>query len=154
MSYIVIICNLESLFGCFDDMGICCCGFWCLPCLFGDNAEKIDGSSCVGMSLLYWLLGSCYVCWVPHMMKRKALRQKYRLRPEPCNDCLATLCCSGCAVCQEARELKARGLHFTKFTSYMTSHSIKNCRRTPTWNRANSSTTGGGLSKMNKMKPS
>ena len=44
-------------------------------------------------------------------MKRKLLREKYGLREEPCNDCLVTAFCAPCANCQDARELKARGMH-------------------------------------------
>lgn len=42
-----------------------------------------------------------------HVGKREALRQRYGLE-EDCNDCLATTCCSACAICQDARELKYR----------------------------------------------
>ncbi len=59
------------------------------------------------------MLTHCYLCWVPHLKKRKILRQKYRLKEEPCNDCLVTAFCSAFAVCQEARELKARGMFLT-----------------------------------------
>jgi len=41
------------------------------------------------------------------MGKRKALRQRYGLE-EGCGDCLTTTFCVGCAICQEARELKIR----------------------------------------------
>ncbi|CAF1201956.1 unnamed protein product [Rotaria sordida] len=76
----------SGLFNCFDDCGICLYGYCCAPCLFGENAEKIDGI---------------------HMGKREALRNRYGLE-EDCNDCLATTFCAPCAICQEARELKYR----------------------------------------------
>ncbi|CAF3737532.1 unnamed protein product [Adineta steineri] len=100
----------ESLFGCFSDIKTCCCGFCCLPCLFGQNAEKIDGSSCVACCLAYWITGACSLCWIPHMIKRKVLREKYLLKPDPCHDCLVAACCGPCGVCQEARELKSRSV--------------------------------------------
>ena len=93
-------------------MKICCCGFWCLPCLFGQNVEKIDGSSCVGCGLAYFAAGCCYLCWVPHMLKRKVLREKYQLKPEPCHDCLVAACCGPCGICQEAREIQAKSIPF------------------------------------------
>ncbi|CAF1097836.1 unnamed protein product [Adineta steineri] len=99
----------ESLFGCFDDIGICFWGFCCPASSFGRNAEKIDGSSCVGCCAAYCVLAHCSLCWVPHFMKRKVLRQKYLLKEEPCHDCLVTAFCGPCAICQEARELKSRG---------------------------------------------
>ncbi|CAF1080212.1 unnamed protein product [Rotaria sordida] len=38
------------------------------------------------------------------------LRKMYGLREDPkCGDVPATLCCSSCALCQEAREMKSRG---------------------------------------------
>ena len=107
---------LESLFGCFSDMNTCCYGFWCLPCLFGDNAEKIDGSNCIGMCLAYWCLLGCDLCWIPHLMKRKKLREKFNFKQETAKDCLVTAFCAGCAVCQEARELESRG-NSSKFIS-------------------------------------
>jgi Cys-rich protein (TIGR01571 family) len=101
---------VESLFGCFDDWGSCCYGYWCMPCLFGSNAKKIDDKNCVGMCCLYSILASCYACWIPHCFERKALRDKYNLREDPsCGDCLTTAFCGPCAHCQEARELKSRG---------------------------------------------
>ncbi|CAM4824647.1 unnamed protein product [Rotaria magnacalcarata] len=101
----------ESLFGCFDDFGSCICGWCCTPCLFGENAQKIDNSNCCLWCCAYILLAECYLCWIPHYMKRQVLRQKYGLREDPnCGDCPATVCCGPCALCQEARFLKRRAL--------------------------------------------
>ncbi len=101
---------IESLFGCFDDWEICFCGCCCLPCLFGNNVEKIDNSNCFLMCCAYSVLGSCLLCWVPHFMKRGVLRQKYSLQEDPnCADCPATCCCGPCAICQEARFLEHPG---------------------------------------------
>jgi Cys-rich protein (TIGR01571 family) len=61
------------------------------------------------MCCVYTLLANFYLCWVPHLFERQALRKKYNLKAEPCDDCPTTLCCGPCALCQEARELKARG---------------------------------------------
>ncbi|CAF0779135.1 unnamed protein product [Adineta ricciae] len=97
----------ESLFGCFDNCGICLCGWCCTPCLFGRNAEKIDDSNCCLWCCIYMCLTDCAICWYPHYMKRKLLRQKYDLREDPhCGDLFATICCGPCALCQEARFLK------------------------------------------------
>ncbi|PWA93810.1 PLAC8 motif-containing protein [Artemisia annua] len=43
-------------------------------------------------------------------MYRSKLRQQYMLTEQPCNDCLVHCCCECCALCQEYRELKYRGL--------------------------------------------
>lgn len=101
---------IDGLFSCCDDMGVCCFGYWCLPCLFGKNAEKIDGKNCCLMCCLYGLSSSIYLCWLPHLFERQKLRKKYNLKEDPaCGDILATVCCGPCAICQEARELQARG---------------------------------------------
>jgi Cys-rich protein (TIGR01571 family) len=102
---------LESLFGCFNDLSTCLCGFCCTPCLFGQNAEKTDGSSCFLWCCAYMCLTECYLCWLPHYFKRAELRQRYGLREDPsCGDLFTTICCSPCALCQEARFLKRNGI--------------------------------------------
>lgn len=98
---------LGGLFDCFSDSRICLYGCCCTPCLFGENAEKIDGSSCFNAGCLWYLMSGWGLCCLTHMGKRKALRDRFNL-PENCNDCVATTFCAPCAVCQEARELKAR----------------------------------------------
>ncbi len=98
-------------------MKTCCCGCWCTACLFGTNAEKTDGSDCLICSALYCILGHFYLCWLPHAMKRKVLRQKYGLKEDPCHDCLVAGFCGPCGLCQEAREIKARGMHLTNFNT-------------------------------------
>jgi Cys-rich protein (TIGR01571 family) len=101
---------VAPFWGCCDDPIICLRAF-CLPAgLFGSNAAKTDGSSCPGMCLIYCLLMHFNLCWLPHMQKRALLRKKYGLQEEPCDDCLAAAFCSPCALSQEAREIKARGL--------------------------------------------
>ena len=107
------LCIIETLFGCFNDMGSCLYGFCCLPCLFGTNAEKVDGTTCVGMCCAYMLLTECYLCGLPHYVTRKKLREKFNLEEdEQCNDILTVIFCSPCGICQEARELKSRGTFF------------------------------------------
>jgi Cys-rich protein (TIGR01571 family) len=102
-------CVIEKLCGCTNDCGTCCYGYWCTPCLFGSNAEKIDDQNCVLMCGLYLILAQCSLCWIPHYVERQKLRKKYNLKEDPCHDCPTTACCGPCALCQEAREMKARG---------------------------------------------
>ncbi|CAF1395598.1 unnamed protein product [Rotaria sp. Silwood1] len=99
----------SGLFDCFNDCGICLYGYCCTPCLFGENAERIDGSSCCGSCCLWYLLSGFSLCCLIHMSKRRALRNRFSLE-EDCNDCLATTFCAPCAICQEARELKYRSV--------------------------------------------
>eukprot|EP00798_Chlamydomonas_sp_ICE-L_P005505 gene5505-5532_t len=42
---------------------------------------------------------------------RSQLRNKYGLPPRPCSDELVHFFCNPCALCQEARELRFRGLY-------------------------------------------
>ncbi|XP_066346733.1 cell number regulator 2-like [Miscanthus floridulus] len=98
---------------CFHDVGGCCLTFFC-PCVtFGRIAHIVDQgttSCCVGGSLYMLLtavtgLGAClYSC-----IYRSKLRSQYGLTEQPCADCCVHLCCEACALCQEYRELKARG---------------------------------------------
>ncbi|XP_011621024.1 cell number regulator 10-like isoform X1 [Amborella trichopoda] len=101
-----------GLFNCCDDPGNCCITCWC-PCItFGQIAEIADRgiTSCGVSGTLYGLMmlilgGSrCYSCFY-----RSKLRSQYNLPESPCPDFLVHLCCEGCALCQEYRELKARG---------------------------------------------
>ncbi|KAL3512267.1 hypothetical protein ACH5RR_024984 [Cinchona calisaya] len=86
----------------------CCC-----PCItFGRNAEIIDRgtTSCAHAGIIYYCLAHigfapCYSCTY-----RTKLRAYFNLSEDPCNDCLVHCCCVLCAVCQEYRELKNRGL--------------------------------------------
>ena len=97
------------MFGCGDDMVICCFGCCCFPCLFGANAQRIDGKNCFVMCVVYTLLIECYLCWVPHFLERQKFRQKYNIKSDNCNDILLTMCCGPCAMCQETREMNRRG---------------------------------------------
>lgn len=100
---------LVGIFGCLEDIPTCLLG-WCCPCyLFGRNAQQIDGSSTVGMCIGYACLSACYLCCILHKPKREQLRAAYNLIQTP-SDLIATCCCSACANCQEAREMKLRGL--------------------------------------------
>ncbi|KAK9863545.1 hypothetical protein WJX84_005768 [Apatococcus fuscideae] len=98
-----------GIFGCLGDCGICCYGCWCPCCLFGDNHSKAMGTGCVGPTIIFYLLGSigCQCFYAGPL--RKELRNRYSLQERPCNDCCVHWCCSPCAICQEAREIKARG---------------------------------------------
>ncbi|CAF2074792.1 unnamed protein product [Rotaria magnacalcarata] len=99
----------EDLCDCCSDFPVCCYGWCCTACLFGSNAEQISGKNCCLMCCAYQILALCALYWVPHYYERQKLREKYNLKPNPsCGDCLTACCCSPCAICQEARELKAR----------------------------------------------
>ncbi|KAK9867821.1 hypothetical protein WJX84_004730 [Apatococcus fuscideae] len=90
------------------DCGICCCGLWCLPCLYGDNNTELRGSGLGPGCLYFWL--SCCVCFFAGPF-RAELRERHNLQERPCSDCCVHCCCSPCAVCQEAREIKYHRAH-------------------------------------------
>ncbi|PON86477.1 PLAC8 motif-containing protein [Trema orientale] len=99
-----------GLCGCFEDtsscMTTCCCPF----ITFGRNAEIIDRgrTTCASAGLIFYLLNCCafmYSCTY-----RTKLRGLYSLPEEPCKDCCVHYFCVCCALCQEYRELKNRGL--------------------------------------------
>ncbi|KAK9833117.1 hypothetical protein WJX74_007900 [Apatococcus lobatus] len=98
----------HDLCDCMGDCGICCCGLWCLPCLYGDNNKQLRGSGAGPCCLYFWL--SCCVCFIAGPF-REELRERHNLQERPCGDCCVHCCCSPCAVCQEAREIKYQRGH-------------------------------------------
>lgn len=49
------------------------------------------------------------VCMPNPFWTRRLIRIKYNIEPDESADCMMFLCCAPCSVCQDARELKARG---------------------------------------------
>ncbi|XP_078164446.1 cell number regulator 10-like [Carex rostrata] len=102
-----------GLFDCYDDIDNCCMTCFC-PCItFGQIAEIVDhGSiSCCASSSLYtglMFLTGCH--WLYSCFYRKKLRGHFFLEDSPCGDCCVHCCCEPCALCQEHRELRLRGL--------------------------------------------
>jgi Cys-rich protein (TIGR01571 family) len=97
----------ESLFDICASPKICCKGFFCLDCLFGENAHSISGVSCCLYCCGYLLLSPVCLCGLIHMPMRVKMREKYGLQEVP-SDRVAGCLCSPCAVCQEAREIISR----------------------------------------------
>lgn len=61
------------------------------------------------MCCLYTVTANWCAYWIPHMMMRKKLREKYNIKAGKCDDCPKTSFCGPCALCQETREIKIRG---------------------------------------------
>jgi Cys-rich protein (TIGR01571 family) len=81
---------------------------WCCSCyLYGQNAEQIDGSDKIKSCVLFACCAPCSVIW--HKPLRETLRKAYNLEEKP-SDFIATCICCTCGNCQEARELKLRGM--------------------------------------------
>ncbi|CAD6215317.1 unnamed protein product [Miscanthus lutarioriparius] len=104
----------SGLFDCFDDFDTCCMTFWC-PCItFGRTAEIVDHgtTSCGTSGALFALieyLSASWCTWAYSCTYRGRMRAQHGLPEAPCADFLVHLCCLPCALCQEYRELKARG---------------------------------------------
>jgi len=103
----------HGLFECFSDIPLCLKTCFC-PCVtVGQNVEVIDnGVTPCPLGAAFWYLfqqvtgcGCIYSC-----MYRSRLRAKYHLPETPCWDCCVHGCCLPCALCQEYKELRTRGL--------------------------------------------
>ncbi|XP_041093252.1 cornifelin-like [Polyodon spathula] len=82
---------------CCDDMTICCCGFWCLPCLECHTASEF-GECC------------CLPLLVPatSLVMRTGVRERYKIQGSILDDCCMLCWCYALTVCQTAREIKKR----------------------------------------------
>ncbi|KAJ7565909.1 hypothetical protein O6H91_02G080400 [Diphasiastrum complanatum] len=106
----------SNIHSCCED-GFTCCLTTCCPCItFGQIAQSVDEdeSSCLVNGLIYvagcMLMVPCFCSWG----YRKKLRQKYNLPEEPYSDFWTHFCFEPCALCQEYRELKNRGVDPTQ----------------------------------------
>ncbi|GBG77129.1 hypothetical protein CBR_g23455 [Chara braunii] len=87
---------------------------WLFPCVtFGRNAAAIDDgvTSCTTAAAVWCLLQSfCGLACLYSWGFRTKLRRKYNLPEEPMPDILVHCCCMHCALCQEYKELRYRGI--------------------------------------------
>ncbi|XP_010487772.1 PREDICTED: protein PLANT CADMIUM RESISTANCE 7-like [Camelina sativa] len=99
----------SGLFSCMDDVETTCLTF-CCPCVtFGWIAEGAVGCKRCGLS---YVLRS-FVVALPCLLSctyRTKIRRKFGLPESPGSDCLTHCFCDRCALCQEYRELKNRGV--------------------------------------------
>lgn len=68
----------SSLFGCCTDCGVCCYGLWCLPCLYGKNADFLGAGGCCIPCLSYY-----FICCCVAPRTRRQIREKYQLPEQP-----------------------------------------------------------------------
>ncbi|XP_006627401.2 cornifelin homolog A-like [Lepisosteus oculatus] len=85
---------------CCEDMGICCCAFWCFPCFMCKTASEFGECLCLP------LLDPCSPVPPISLAVRSSIRERYRIKGSICSDCCTVTCCNACAWCQMAREMK------------------------------------------------
>ncbi|GLJ06343.1 hypothetical protein SUGI_0036810 [Cryptomeria japonica] len=82
------------------------------PCItFGQIAEIVDEgqTTCAMAGSMFSIMIACP--WIYTFSYRTRLRKKYNLEEAPIMDALVHFLFLPCALCQEYRELKSRGLH-------------------------------------------
>ena len=95
------------LHGCFSDVGQCCLVCWC-PCVQWARIAHWaldDEAPWPLFCLLYWICGDFKCCM--GMITRQLLREKLGIEGTCMEDCLIHTFAHPCALCQEARELRA-----------------------------------------------
>nr|DBA29628.1 TPA: hypothetical protein GDO54_005697 [Pyxicephalus adspersus] len=108
---------------CCDDMGICCCAFWCFPCFQCSTVSQFG--ECLCLPLMdpgcAGYCGNSMVCPPVSMAMRAAVRERYKIRGSICDDCCTLYWCLSCTWCQMAREIKRRKQPIRVVTAQTTS---------------------------------
>ncbi|KAJ9708141.1 hypothetical protein PVL29_000279 [Vitis rotundifolia] len=97
-----------GLFDCMDDPNIALTTA-IFPCVtFGQIADVLDNghTTCATSGIIY-AFAACLLSW-PY---RRKLRQRFGLTEAPASDCMVHCLFEPCALCQEYRELKNRGIN-------------------------------------------
>ncbi|KAL2079045.1 hypothetical protein ACEWY4_024789 [Coilia grayii] len=108
-----VYCSLEGhrmepwgsgVFDCCDDMGICCLGLWCPPCLMCRTSKELGEGLCLP------LVDICFPATVSPvaLALRVAMRERNRIQGSVFDDCCMVTWCTLCVWCQMAREIRNR----------------------------------------------
>ncbi|NXX59401.1 PLAC8 protein, partial [Scopus umbretta] len=82
----------SGLLGCCSDFGVCICGTFCFPCL----ACQVAGD-----------MNECCLCGTSVAM-RTLYRTRYNIPGSILDDCISTMCCPMCTLCQLKRDINRR----------------------------------------------
>ncbi|KAJ8337777.1 hypothetical protein SKAU_G00367430 [Synaphobranchus kaupii] len=97
---------------CFDDLAVCCLGYWCLPC-FACKTTADFGENCF-LPLVDTLCSFTQMIGVPICVPpvafamRVGVRNRYGIKGDMCSDCISATFCTMCSWCQVSREIKLR----------------------------------------------
>ncbi|XP_038588017.1 cornifelin homolog [Micropterus salmoides] len=92
-----------GIWGCFDDLSVCCFASWCFPWFACNTASEFGECFCLP------LLDVIPSCTPPvSMSMRVAVRHRYKIQGDMTGDCLYSTICNTCSWCQIAREIKRR----------------------------------------------
>lgn len=88
-------------------------GAWFCPCfLYGRLSARYkalpnQSDSMTNGSCSIWFLSSCIgLWWVPQMLRRQEMRQRFDIEGNGCTDFLVTACCGPCSLAQMNMEMK------------------------------------------------
>ncbi|KAL3830968.1 hypothetical protein ACJIZ3_019770 [Penstemon smallii] len=101
-----------GLFDCCDDRPNCLKTFFC-PCIIeGEIVEIIDRGATPSQKAcgIYYALHMVHCTWLYTSNYRAKLRALFKLPEAPYSDMMVHCCCCVCAMSQEYRELKNRGV--------------------------------------------
>ncbi|XP_028652060.1 cornifelin homolog [Erpetoichthys calabaricus] len=122
---------------CCDDMGICCCAAWCLPCFMCKTASDFGQYLCLPL-LDPWMC--CFLKFTPitvppiSLAMRVSIRERYGIQGTICDDCCTVCCCFSCSWCQMARELKKQKQPLTIVNAQTTTFNVVQTARPPPYN--------------------
>nr|XP_015195834.1 PREDICTED: cornifelin homolog A-like isoform X2 [Lepisosteus oculatus] len=101
-----------GLCDCCEDMGVCCCAFWCFPCFACKTTSEFGECLCLPV-----LDGIGCVPPVSLAM-RAAVRERYGIQGNIYSDCFYGCCCYPLSWCQISREIKRRNQSLTFTNSH------------------------------------